>query len=252
VTAVDARAPGFVTVYPTGEGRPTASNLNYLPSDIVPNAVVARLGGAGSICLFTFGAVHLVVDVTAYLTGPPPPSTSAPCPGDPPPPPPPPVSLVSGTYIVGQTVQPGRYIARAARNGCYWERLSGFGGTFDEIIANDFQDFSGPNIVDIVAGDAGFRFDADCGRFETFAAVGPPASTITPGHHVVGVDILPGTYSTPAAANCYWERLRSFSGDFSQIIANAFLSTAQTAIVSIAETDVGFFADQNCGTWSRM
>lgn len=87
VTAVDAAAPGFVTVYPTGNGRPNSSNLNYVSGAVVPNAVTARLGAGGSICLFTSGATDLVVDVAGYVIGPPPPSAGPTCPADPPPPP---------------------------------------------------------------------------------------------------------------------------------------------------------------------
>jgi hypothetical protein len=42
------QASGFITVYPTGVGRPNASNLNYLVGQTVPNAVIARLGSGGS------------------------------------------------------------------------------------------------------------------------------------------------------------------------------------------------------------
>ena len=48
-----------------------------------------------------------------------------------------------------QGLTPGRYVA-LARSGCYWERQSGFGGTTAEIIANDFIDFSGRAIIDVL------------------------------------------------------------------------------------------------------
>ena len=98
VTATETQAEGLVTVYPTGEGRPTASNLNYAAGQTVPNAVTARLGAGGSICLFNLGATHLVVDIAGYIVGPPPPAAGPDCPADPPPPPvapPPPVVPVA-------------------------------------------------------------------------------------------------------------------------------------------------------------
>jgi hypothetical protein len=251
VTAADTAAPGFVTVYPVGQGRPTASNLNYVPGQNVPNLVVARVGAGGAVCLFTYGATHLVVDVAGYFTGPAPGPGSASCPPDPPPPQPPvvPVVVRAGTYVVGSTIPPGRYIARNARNGCYWERLRGFGGTLGEIIANDFQSFSGPVIVDLLSSDLGFTFDADCGTFQTYQPSGPAVGFMGGGSYVVGSDIAPGTYVAQAQDGCYWERRRDFTGNSSAIIANDFLSGPQTAIVTIAPTDVGFHTDADCGTW---
>jgi hypothetical protein len=80
VTAVDPASRGFVTVHPRGSSRPTASNLNHAPGLTVPNAVIARVGRGGDICLFTSGATHLMVDVAGWLTGPPPPTTGGHCP----------------------------------------------------------------------------------------------------------------------------------------------------------------------------
>jgi hypothetical protein len=45
-------AAGFVTVYPAGSERPTASNLNVLPGQTVPNLVVAKVGVDGKVTLF--------------------------------------------------------------------------------------------------------------------------------------------------------------------------------------------------------
>jgi len=66
VTAVDAVAPGFATVWPCGEPRPTASNLNFATGATVPNAVIAKIGAAGKVCLFTSQPIHFVVDVNGY------------------------------------------------------------------------------------------------------------------------------------------------------------------------------------------
>jgi hypothetical protein len=64
----------------------------------------------------------------------------------------------------------------------------------------------------------------------------------------VGSDITPGTYRTRSAPNdCYWERLRGFSGELKDIIANDFGSGYQ--VVTISATDKGF-SSSRCGTWS--
>jgi uncharacterized protein (DUF1501 family) len=69
VTSVDATAGTFVTVYPSGEARPFASNLNPVPGSAVPNLVLARVGLGGAIQLFNnTGAVHLVGDVVGWFT----------------------------------------------------------------------------------------------------------------------------------------------------------------------------------------
>jgi hypothetical protein len=56
--------PGFVTVFPCGQARPNAANLNYAAGDTVSNAVTAQIGANGSICIFVLSATHVIVDVT--------------------------------------------------------------------------------------------------------------------------------------------------------------------------------------------
>ncbi len=69
LTSVEATAPTFVTVSPSGEMRPFASNLNPIPGAAIPNLVLARVGVGGSIDLFNnSGTVHLVGDVVGYFS----------------------------------------------------------------------------------------------------------------------------------------------------------------------------------------
>lgn len=68
LTSVDATASTFVTVWPTGEARPLAANLNPMPGLAVPNLVVGRLGTNASINLYNLaGSVHLVADIVGYF-----------------------------------------------------------------------------------------------------------------------------------------------------------------------------------------
>jgi hypothetical protein len=155
--------------------------------------------------------------------------------------------------LVNSSIPPGRYVAENAQSGCYWERLSGLGGTLDEIIANDYQGFTGRAIVDIRASDLAFKFKANCGPFKSYVApAAPPATSIPPGAHVVGAHIQSGTYATQAAYGCYWERVTSFDGTTASIIANDFVSTAGVQYVTISSTDTGFVSDADCGTWQRL
>jgi hypothetical protein len=68
VTAVQPTSNGYVTVYPSGTTRPTASNLNFTPGLVVPNLVIVKVGSNGSVKLFnSSGSTHLVVDAVAYF-----------------------------------------------------------------------------------------------------------------------------------------------------------------------------------------
>ncbi|WP_052336335.1 hypothetical protein [Nocardioides alkalitolerans] len=59
----------------------------------------------------------------------------------------------NGLYIVGDDIQPGTYRTEGGA-GCYWERLSGLSGEFDDLIANEFAE--GPQAVTISSGDRAF------------------------------------------------------------------------------------------------
>jgi hypothetical protein len=67
VTAVNPTDDGFVTVYPCGEPRPDASNLNFAAGAVVPNAVWARVGAGGKVCLYSSSETDLLVDVSGYF-----------------------------------------------------------------------------------------------------------------------------------------------------------------------------------------
>lgn len=68
VTATQPAGDGYVTVYPCDAPRPTASNLNYTTGGTVPNAVIVRPSAAGTICLYTLRATHLLVDVNGWFS----------------------------------------------------------------------------------------------------------------------------------------------------------------------------------------
>ena len=66
VTATGSQSGGFVTVFPCGAERPNASSLNHDADDTVANAVVAKIGAGGRVCLYSNAGTHLVVDVNGY------------------------------------------------------------------------------------------------------------------------------------------------------------------------------------------
>ena len=68
VTATDARAAGYVTVYPTGGTRPLASNLNVEQAgQTIANFVVVPLGTNSSVSIYTQSGTHFVADVLGYF-----------------------------------------------------------------------------------------------------------------------------------------------------------------------------------------
>jgi hypothetical protein len=70
VTVDQPTGPGFLTVWPTGEGRPLASSHNFVPGLTVANLVLAKVGAGGQVSIFnSFGNTHVVVDVVGYFSG---------------------------------------------------------------------------------------------------------------------------------------------------------------------------------------
>jgi Regulator of chromosome condensation (RCC1) repeat len=70
VTAITPDDYGFITVYPCGSPRPLTSNVNYVPGDVSPNSVLAKIGTGGKVCIYTLAASHIVVDVSGHVPEP--------------------------------------------------------------------------------------------------------------------------------------------------------------------------------------
>ena len=69
LTVTDTSSPigaGYATVYDCGT-TPNSSNLNFAPGDTVANGVIAPLSDTGSICVYVFGAAHVIVDVNGWF-----------------------------------------------------------------------------------------------------------------------------------------------------------------------------------------
>jgi hypothetical protein len=68
VTATNPTRPSFLTVWPSGAGRPTASNLNVVAGQTVPNMVIVKVGDAGQVSIYNnAGSVNVVVDVLGWF-----------------------------------------------------------------------------------------------------------------------------------------------------------------------------------------
>jgi alpha-tubulin suppressor-like RCC1 family protein len=67
VTAVAPTASTYVTVFPHGQARPLASNLNVVAGDVRPNLVTVALGTGRTVDLYNHaGSVHLLADLAGY------------------------------------------------------------------------------------------------------------------------------------------------------------------------------------------
>ncbi len=70
VTVVNPTAPSFLTIWPSLDGRPTASNLNFVAGQVVPNLVTVKVGAAGKVSIFNnSGFVDVLVDIVGFFDG---------------------------------------------------------------------------------------------------------------------------------------------------------------------------------------
>ncbi|MDA1360518.1 hypothetical protein O1R50_12845 [Glycomyces luteolus] len=167
-------------------------------------------------------------------------------------------SFGDGIWTVGEDIEPGTYSTTVPDEsfGCYWERLSGFSGELDDIIANGNVEPGLQATVTIDSSDQGFN-SQDCGTWLPAESEpqedsgGASDGSFGDGIWTVGEDIEPGTYSTTVpdeSFGCYWERLSGFSGELDDIIANGNVEPGLQATVTIDSSDQGFNS-QDCGTW---
>jgi serine protease len=69
VTATGPTAQSYLTVWPTGQPQPTASNLNTIAGRTTAVRVQVPVGANGQVSIFNAaGSVNVVVDVNGYFT----------------------------------------------------------------------------------------------------------------------------------------------------------------------------------------
>lgn len=69
VTVTATTGSGYITAYPDGTTRPTASNLNFGVGDVRANLVVVPVGGDGKIDLYNYSSgTQLIADVAGYFS----------------------------------------------------------------------------------------------------------------------------------------------------------------------------------------
>ena len=69
VTVTATIGAGYITAYPDGTTRPTASNLNFVPGDVRANLVIVPVGADGKIDLYNYSSgTQLIADVAGYFS----------------------------------------------------------------------------------------------------------------------------------------------------------------------------------------
>jgi hypothetical protein len=71
VTVTKATAASYLTVYPAGTARPTASNLNFVKGQTIANVVIVPVGTGGKVTFYNnAGTVDILADLAGvYTTG---------------------------------------------------------------------------------------------------------------------------------------------------------------------------------------
>jgi hypothetical protein len=68
VTVTGATAPSYLTVWPSNQARPTASNLNFGAGQTVPNLVMVQVPANGLVSFFNCcGETYVIADVVGYF-----------------------------------------------------------------------------------------------------------------------------------------------------------------------------------------
>ena len=67
VTATGATESGYITVWPCDQPQPNTSNLNYLPNQDIPNAVIATIDSRGQVCFASSSPTFLIADISGWF-----------------------------------------------------------------------------------------------------------------------------------------------------------------------------------------
>ncbi|EQD80951.1 Alpha-tubulin suppressor, partial [mine drainage metagenome] len=68
VTVTDTTAPSYLTVFPTGSGRPDVSNLNWTANETVSNLAIVQVGAEGEVTFYNdAGQVAVIADLEGYF-----------------------------------------------------------------------------------------------------------------------------------------------------------------------------------------
>jgi hypothetical protein len=151
----------------------------------------------------------------------------------------------SGDQIVNQDIKPGTY--RSSGSMCIWQRLKGFSGNLEDVIASEIS--QGSAVVTIKKSDKGFT-SSGCATWTDKLSPVTKSKTASfgDGTFIVNVDIAPGTWSAKGEM-CIYQRLSGFGGTLDEVIASDIKQGR--AVVSIKATDKGF-KSSGCGKFTKL
>jgi hypothetical protein len=67
VTVTDTTSASFMTLWPKGQLRPSASNLNWTAGQTIPNAVTVKVGTDDAVSVYSaLGNANVIIDVVGY------------------------------------------------------------------------------------------------------------------------------------------------------------------------------------------
>lgn len=66
VTVTQPNKDGFLTIFPSGVARPTASNVNFKAGQSIPNLVTVKVGDGGKISAYAVANTHVILDVVGW------------------------------------------------------------------------------------------------------------------------------------------------------------------------------------------
>ena len=67
ITVVEPSAPGYATIYPCTAAVPDVSVLNHATGQTVANNAISTLSAQGDVCVYTYAAADIIIDVTGWL-----------------------------------------------------------------------------------------------------------------------------------------------------------------------------------------
>ena len=169
-----------------------------------------------------------------------------------------PAGFGAGVWEIDTEIPAGTYVTIAPDgtfDSCYWARLSGFSGDFDDIITNGNLNAGARGRIAIDSDDAGVEFSGPCEWVDVSeAAPVDIGDEVGEGVWAIDEEIQPGTYTTEAGEgafeSCYWARLSGFSGDFDDIITNGNIEPGSRGRIEISSSDAGAEFSGDC-TWTR-
>jgi hypothetical protein len=128
VTVAQPSRGSFLTVYPSDAGLPTASNLNFVAGQTVPNLVTVKVGPDGKVKVYNAGGqTHVIFDVVGWYGD---------TPDDPPPMPSPTPTPDPGGYGLYHPLPPTRIMD--TRIGRGWPGKLGHNGTATVDVTDTF------------------------------------------------------------------------------------------------------------------